>query len=185
MISFVYYAAILSLLSSSQGYTPSFPKSQTNDEATDNSSDNKDVDRTLDSTTCEDDPNYTFPSWNGLDRYCSWIVENPDKIIQRQEVYCPRTENGQLVRDACPSSCGYDCKKKPNVLLILADDVGTGDVPAYYNSSIVSMPNLDSLVNKGVTFKDVHSTPLCAPSRYMLLSGMYAPWEIPKWFLEF
>jgi len=65
-------------------------------------------------------------------------------------------------------------KRKPNILLIMADDLGTGDVPAYWNSSIVDMPNLDRLGAKGVTFKDVHSTPLCAPSRYMLLSGLYA-----------
>ena len=64
--------------------------------------------------------------------------------------------------------------KKPNILLILADDVGTGDVPSYWNSSVVEMPNLDRLAKMGVTFKDVHSTPLCAPSRYMLLSGNYA-----------
>ena len=65
-------------------------------------------------------------------------------------------------------------KRKPNILLILADDVGTGDVPAYWNSSLVDMPNLDRLSSMGVTFMDAHSTPLCAPSRYMLLSGNYA-----------
>ena len=67
--------------------------------------------------------------------------------------------------------------KRPNILLILADDVGTGDIPYYWknlNSSMVSMPNIDSLSEKGVTFMDAHSTPLCAPSRYMLLSGNYA-----------
>jgi len=35
------------------------------------------------------------------------------------------------------------------------------------------MPNIERLANMGVTFKDAHSTPLCAPSRYMLLSGNY------------
>jgi arylsulfatase A-like enzyme len=65
--------------------------------------------------------------------------------------------------------------KPPNILLILADDVGTGDIPYYWKtSSKVSMPNLDRLSSMGVTFMDAHSTPLCAPSRYMLLSGNYA-----------
>lgn len=65
--------------------------------------------------------------------------------------------------------------KRPNILLILADDVGTGDIPYYWkNSSLVAMPNIDRLSEKGVTFMDAHSTPLCAPSRYMLLSGNYA-----------
>lgn len=67
-----------------------------------------------------------------------------------------------------------DFQKKPNILLILADDVGTGDIPVYWNSSIVKMPNIERLAKLGVRFKDAHSTPLCAPSRYMLLSGNYA-----------
>ncbi len=63
--------------------------------------------------------------------------------------------------------------KKPNILLIIADDVGTGDIPQYWNSGYVDMPNIGMLSEKGVTFTDFHSTPLCAPSRYMLLSGNY------------
>ncbi len=64
-------------------------------------------------------------------------------------------------------------KKKPNVMIILADDVGTGDVPGYFNTSFVDMPNLGHLLATGTTFIDAHSTPKCAPSRYVLLSGQY------------
>lgn len=63
--------------------------------------------------------------------------------------------------------------KRPNILIIFADDVGTGDVPGYWNTGLVNMPNLEELVANGITFTDVHSTPLCAPSRYLLLSGNY------------
>ena len=66
--------------------------------------------------------------------------------------------------------------EKPNIIVILADDVGTGDIPFYWkgeNTSLVEMPNLEKLANNGVLFEDAHSTPLCAPSRYMLLSGNY------------
>ena len=59
-------------------------------------------------------------------------------------------------------------------MLILADDLGTGDIPLYWNSELVDMPNIQKLANMGVTFKDAHSTPLCVTSRYMLLSGNYA-----------
>ena len=62
---------------------------------------------------------------------------------------------------------------QPNVMIIFADDVGTGDLPGYWNTSLVDMPNLEDLVANGVTFTDAHSTPFCAPSRYMLLSGNY------------
>lgn len=63
--------------------------------------------------------------------------------------------------------------KKPNVVIIFADDVGTGDVPGYWNTGLVDMPNLENLIANGVTFTDAHSTPVCAPSRYVLLSGNY------------
>ncbi len=56
----------------------------------------------------------------------------------------------------------------------MADDVGTGDVPGYWeDSSVVDMPNLESVIQEGTTFTDAHSTPLCAASRYVMLSGNY------------
>ncbi len=65
-------------------------------------------------------------------------------------------------------------KKKPNIVVIFADDVGTSDVPGYWEkANNVRMPNLERLVAEGTTFTDAHSTPLCAPSRYTLLSGNY------------
>jgi len=84
-------------------------------------------------------------------------------------------------------------KKRPNILLILADDIGQGDIPAYFNTSVVSMPNVDALMEKGVMFTDTHSTPLCAPSRYILLSGNYqhrgrnakGTWSINEGFNQF
>ena len=64
-------------------------------------------------------------------------------------------------------------EKKPNIMIILADDLGTGDIPGYWDSNQVSMPNVEELINKGLVFTDAHSTPLCAPSRYTILSGNY------------
>ena len=66
-----------------------------------------------------------------------------------------------------------ESENKPNIVIILADDLGTGDVPGYWNSGKVDMPNVEDLIRKGTIFTDAHSTPLCAPSRYMLLSGNY------------
>jgi len=66
--------------------------------------------------------------------------------------------------------------KKPNIIIILGDDVGTGDIPFFWqgmSTSKVRMPHLRQLAKKGITFTDAHSSPLCAPSRYMLLSGNY------------
>ncbi len=69
--------------------------------------------------------------------------------------------------------------KKPNIMVIFADDVGTGDVPGYWKNKdggeehVIHMPNLKQLMNSGTTFTDAHSTPLCATSRYVFLSGNY------------
>ena len=67
--------------------------------------------------------------------------------------------------------------KSPNILLILADDVGFGDIPANYPEALVPMPNIQQLAEMGVRFLDAHSTSaVCAPTRYSLLSGNY-PWR--------
>jgi arylsulfatase A-like enzyme len=62
---------------------------------------------------------------------------------------------------------------KPNVIVILADDLGYGDTSAY-GSKIVRTPNIDALASSGVRFTDGHVThPVCAPSRAGLLTGRY------------
>ena len=73
---------------------------------------------------------------------------------------------------------------KPNVIVILADDLGYGDTSAY-GSKIVRTPNIDALAASGVRFTDGHVThPVCSPSRAGLLTGRYQErfgWEFnPK-----
>lgn len=65
---------------------------------------------------------------------------------------------------------------RPNVIVILADDMGYGDVSAY-GSKTISTPNIDYLANKGVFLTDGHSTSATStPSRYGLFTGCY-PWK--------
>ena len=62
----------------------------------------------------------------------------------------------------------------PNVVVILADDMGFGDVHALNPDSAIPTPNLDRLANKGITFTDGHSpSAVCTPTRYGLLTGRY------------
>jgi len=64
----------------------------------------------------------------------------------------------------------------PNVVLILADDLGYGDVSAYGQTTL-STPNIDRLAHGGVCFTDGHATSATStPSRYGLFTGMY-PWR--------
>ncbi|MFT5466079.1 MAG: arylsulfatase A [Verrucomicrobiales bacterium] len=63
---------------------------------------------------------------------------------------------------------------RPNILLILADDMGYGDVTVLNPDSRIPTPNLDQLAKEGLTFTDAHSSgSYCVPSRYGLLTGRY------------
>ena len=64
---------------------------------------------------------------------------------------------------------------KPNIIIILADDLGYGDVGCYNSESKVATPNLDRLARQGIRFTDAHSpSTVCTPSRYSLLTGRMA-----------
>jgi arylsulfatase A len=61
---------------------------------------------------------------------------------------------------------------KPNIILILADDYGY-EVPAFDGGQSYQTPNLDQMAQHGLRFTQCHSTALCSPSRFMLLTGKY------------
>jgi len=62
---------------------------------------------------------------------------------------------------------------KPNIILIMADDLGYGDIGPY-NDEIDFTPNIDRLAEEGMRFTDFHSNgPMCSPTRAALMTGMY------------
>ncbi len=63
--------------------------------------------------------------------------------------------------------------RKPNIILIMADDLGYGDIGCYGNASIRT-PHLDALAAGGMRFTDFHANaPVCSPTRAALLTGRY------------
>jgi arylsulfatase A len=63
--------------------------------------------------------------------------------------------------------------QRPNILLIVADDLGYGDVGAY-GATRIKTPNIDRLAREGARFTDAHApAAICQPSRYAILSGTY------------
>lgn len=81
--------------------------------------------------------------------------------------------------------------EQPNLVLILADDLGYGDVGCYNPDSKIPTPHLDRLAREGIRFTDAHAPDaVCTPTRYGLLTGRYCfrsrlrsgvlrPWEPP------
>jgi len=71
----------------------------------------------------------------------------------------------------CIASVAAD---RPNILIILSDDMGYGDVTALNPDSRIPTPNLDRLAKESLSFTDAHSSgSYCVPSRYGLLTGRY------------
>ena len=84
---------------------------------------------------------------------------------------------------ACTAAMGAKKAKannqqKPNVIIILADDLGYGDLGCY-GAKNVETPNVDKLAKQGIRFTDAHAiASTSTPSRYSLLTGEYA-WRKP------
>ncbi|MDN5204576.1 arylsulfatase [Fulvivirgaceae bacterium BMA10] len=85
-------------------------------------------------------------------------------------------------------SCSRGTEKQPevavlpNIVYILADDMGYGDVSVLNPKSKIRTTNIDLLSETGIVFTDAHSTSaVCTPSRYSILTGRY-PWrsDLPK-----
>jgi len=73
------------------------------------------------------------------------------------------------------SDCGsLTAADKPNIIVILADDLGYGDVSCNNPDSKIATPNIDRLAVEGMRFTDGHtSSGVCTPTRYSLMTGRY------------
>lgn len=69
---------------------------------------------------------------------------------------------------------GSSWAENPNIVLILADDMGQGDVQALNENSKIATPHLNKLAKAGMVFTDAHTpSSVCTPTRYGLLTGRY------------
>lgn len=79
---------------------------------------------------------------------------------------------GSTALSACAGE-GAPSPEKPNILFMVADDLGIGDLGCY-GASRIKTPNIDRLAARGVRFLDAHATAsVCTPSRYAMLTGEY------------
>jgi arylsulfatase A-like enzyme len=79
-----------------------------------------------------------------------------------------------VVAAMCPGADASGSPRPPNVVFILADDIGYGDFGCY-GAKLATTPNVDRLAKQGRRFTDAHSpAATCTPTRYALLTGRYA-----------
>jgi arylsulfatase A len=73
--------------------------------------------------------------------------------------------------------CTTRATEYPNIVFIMADDMGIGDISALNDQSKIQTPNLDRLIGQGMNFTDAHTaSAVCTPTRYGVLTGRY-PWR--------
>ena len=70
-------------------------------------------------------------------------------------------------------SCTKQVEQKPNIILIITDDQGYGDI-GYNGNSHIKTPNLDLLATNSMRFNNFYVSPVCAPTRSSLLTGRYS-----------
>ena len=72
----------------------------------------------------------------------------------------------------CLLSATIYAAKRPNVVILYADDMGVADVSYGDKTAKIQTPHLDRLAAEGMTFTDGHSSSgICTPSRFAMLSG--------------
>jgi len=75
---------------------------------------------------------------------------------------------------AAHTAVSQDVPPRPNIVFILADDMGYGDAQCYNAESKVPTPNIDKLAEQGMRFTDAHTpSSVCTPTRYAFLTGRY------------
>src|ERR1043165_7467329 len=71
------------------------------------------------------------------------------------------------------NSFAADSTQRPNIIFILADDLGIGNVSCY-GADNFKTPNIDALAKTGIRFEHCYAQPLCGPSRCEIMTGRYA-----------
>src|ERR1043166_1873546 len=70
--------------------------------------------------------------------------------------------------------------QRPNIILVLADDVGYRSLTCN-GGNLYSTPNIDTLAQQGMRFTQCHASPLCSPSRFLLVTGKYNFRNYTQW----
>lgn len=94
---------------------------------------------------------------------CGFAMLVSDKANAQQKPNTPKSKSASTTTAAKTT--------RPNILLIMADDVGYWNVGAYSHGMMVPTPGIDRLANEGILFTDHYAAPSCTPGRAMAITG--------------
>ena len=99
----------------------------------------------------------------------------PCHLLRRVSTLAVATCAVFVAQFVCTAALKAESDARPNIVVILADDMGYGDLNAFNPQSKIETPNLDALAKSGVCFVDAHAGgSTCRPSRYALMTGRFA-----------
>jgi uncharacterized sulfatase len=79
-----------------------------------------------------------------------------------------------------PDASAADPPRRPNIILIMADDLGYGDLSCYGQKNFAT-PNIDRLAREGLKFTDYYAgSTVCAPSRCVLMTGLHTGHSVTR-----
>ena len=106
-------------------------------------------------------------------RTCAWSGKGNSKTMKALVTYLAFALGLQAAQ-------AVEVPAKPNIVFILADDLGIGDLGSYNADSMIETPHLDSLAGEGVSFTDVHTSgSRCLPSRHGIMTGQHLYFRKP------
>lgn len=81
---------------------------------------------------------------------------------------------------ASQNAFGFEEQKQPNIIFVMADDLGYGDLGCY-GSKQIKTPNIDRIASEGIRFTSCYAgSPVCAPSRSVLMTGLHTGGVVPN-----
>lgn len=102
---------------------------------------------------------------------CATRVGDAIHLNHTAQLALGKAHAAELMRLSAESS---PASQRPNIVFILADDQGFGDVSALNPESKIPTPNIDKIAHQGMIFSDGHSSSaVCTPTRYSVLTGRY------------
>ena len=107
--------------------------------------------------------------------FAGWVLPQPAVRIRSRSLLWSELMLGSALAlglATCTTGAARDVERPPNVIIVLADDLGYGDLPAYGGTDIAT-PTLDRMAREGVRLTSFYSYPTCTAARAALMTGCF------------